>query len=173
MIDQQELKELLNYNPITGFFTWRERSDDKRWNTRYAGKQAGGIKLNGYCDIRIWKKHYYAHRLAYLYMTGEWPEYEIDHIEGDRADNRWHMLRPATRKEQLRNAGIRTDNTSGTQGVSWHKQRCKWTSRIRVGNKYLSLGLFTDKKEAIAVREAANEKYGFHPNHGKRTGYRS
>lgn len=177
--DQQELKELVNYNPLTGFFTWRKRPvhsatkrTDKTWNSRFAGKQAGASTSGGYVQIALRSKLYAAHRLAHLFMTGEWPEHEVDHVDGDRADNRWHKLRAATRQEQVLNMGMPTHNTSGVVGVLWNKQNGKWKAQVKVSNKVMNLGSFETKEEAIAAREAANERYGFHPNHGKRDGYR-
>jgi hypothetical protein len=80
------LRELLSYDPKTGMFTWRIRSARRV----HIGDVAGGVNGRGYLTIRVDGRQYLAHRLAFLHMTGSWPKKEhIDHINMDRADNRW------------------------------------------------------------------------------------
>lgn len=174
ILTQKYLKECVHYNPKTGVFTWKERprehfkndSTAKGWNTRRSGTKAGN--LHEYWQIRINYMYYYHHRLAFLYMTGKWPKDQVDHINHDRADNRWINLREATGQENHKNEIFRKTNTSGFTGVSHCKRYNKWTTRIMVNGKYKNLGYFDDKQDAIKARKTANIKYGFHENHGKK-----
>lgn len=172
----ETLRELLSYDPDTGLLTWKYRNrkwfknegSSKSWNSRHAGKGAFTAPHNGgYKCGRIFRKAYLAHRVAYAIHYGEWPEYEIDHLNGDRSDNRLTNLRAVSSKENSRNSSKRKNNTSGFTGVSWCKQLNKWGSHIRIDRKTLWLGRFDCKLDAIAARINANKKYGFHANHGK------
>ena len=112
-------------------------------------------------------KSIFAHRVAFYLMEGRWPE-QIDHINGDRKDNRWANLREVTNRENALNSKKRSDNTSGVTGVYWAKHRQKW--QVRIGtpeNRCKHLGYFTNKDEAIAVRKAAEREQGYHENHGR------
>lgn len=163
MITQSFLKSILNYNPDTGIFTWKI----KPAQCVKIGDVAGYIdKSTGYISIGINKKLYRAHRLAWLYIHGEFPIEEIDHINHDRSDNRIDNLRAVSHKDNGKNVSKRKDNTSGHLGIYWDKRRNKWHTQIKVKNKVIYLGLFTDIIEAIAVRKKAEIKYNFHQNHG-------
>lgn len=157
-ITQQQLKEVLDYNETTGEFTWKVT----RSNRAKKGKVAGYKNGQGYWCIKVFGAKYLTHRLAWLYVHGEWPEQEIDHINHDRADNRLCNLRPATRKENSRNAGLRSNNTSGKTGVSLVKHSGRWKSSI----EGIHLGLFDDFGHAVIARDAAERALGYHPNHG-------
>jgi hypothetical protein len=99
-------------------------------------------------------------------MTGEFPEDQVDHIDGNGLNNIWTNLRPVTRGENNKNIRKRADNTSGTTGVYWDKRSRKWQVKIKLLGCYKHLGLFDSKEDAIAVRKAAEVFYGFHENHG-------
>lgn len=157
-ITQQQLKEVLDYNERTGEFTWKVTLS----NRGKKGNIAGYKNTQGYWYIRIHGDKYLAHRLAWLYVHGDWPKNEIDHINHDRADNRLCNLRPVTRKENCRNSGLRSNNTSGKTGVSRLKANGKWKSTIQ--DRYL--GTFDDFEHAVIAREAAEKALGYHPNHG-------
>jgi hypothetical protein len=102
--DQSDLRRILAYDPDTGDFRWRLRSDrDHSWNMRHVGGLAGSTLPIGYRYVNIRKKLLLAHRLAWLWMTGQWPVDQIDHINGDRVDNRWCNLRLATQKQNSAN----------------------------------------------------------------------
>jgi len=175
ILAQETLKELLHYNPETGIFTWKKRSirwfTDKKyldmWNTRFAGEIAGTISPTSYRVIFLLDSPYQAHRLAFLYMTGELPPNETDHINGSKADNRWTNLRAATRSENMRNVSISKRNKSGKVGVCWYKATEQWHSRIQVHGETVHLGYFDEIEDAVAARAAAELKYGYHPNHGR------
>lgn len=161
MITQERLKKLLHYNPDTGIFTslcarGKIKSDDT----------LGWDSAAGYLGISIDYKFYMAHRLAWLYVYGDFPKKDIDHINHKKTDNRISNLRDVTKSQNLRNQKIRTDNTAGATGISWHKCAGKWRVYICVGGKQKHLGLFTDKDDAISARKAANKKYMYHINHG-------
>ena len=159
MITQKELRETLHYNPETGVFTWRKSRAGVG-----VGSCAGTKNANGYIIICCYGKLYRAHRLAWLYMTGEWPKDQVDHENHIRHDNRWENLREATRQENHKNRSMYKNNTSGVTGVYWDKG--KWKAYIRVDEKDKNLGRFTDKFEAICARKSGDNKYGYHENHG-------
>jgi len=163
ILTQSILKELLSYSPDTGVFTWMITVPPV-----LAGSVAGGISNKGYCRIGIKGKKYSSHRLAYLYMTGEFPPDQIDHINGVRHDNRWVNIRAATPIENGQNQKIQFRNTSGAVGVTWHEPAKKWRSMITVNNHQIYLGYFDRKEDAISARKSAELKHGFHPNHGRR-----
>ena len=167
MVTQERLKELLHYCPDTGVFTWikARRGVSLR-------RDAGCTMAEGYRYIQIDSKLYRSHRLAFLYMTGKFPEDQIDHINQVRDDNRWKNLRPVTHQENHRNRGIGKGNTSGFVGVCWSKANRKWNAYITIDGKSKSLGFFEVKEGAVSARKAANIKYGFHSNHGG-VGYES
>ncbi len=167
MITQERLQELLHYNPDTGVFTWKVRTS----NSVHVGDIAGNrfTKADGksYLQIQIDYKLYKAHRLAWLYTHGQFPEGEMDHINGDGTDNRLINLRDVTSSENSRNRRLQSNNASGTCGVSWYESRRKWRAEIRADSKRLHLGLFENIQDAIAARKAAERKHGYHPNHGQ------
>ena len=152
--------------------TWKKRCIDpskselsqKAWNIRYAGKQAGWNN-RGYISIRLFKKGYLAHRLAWAMHYGVWPTQMIDHISGDRADNRIVNLRQITQSENNRNRRKSTKNTSGYVGV--YKRGAKWLARISVDNKKLHLGIYDTVEQAVQARKQAEIDYGYHENHGR------
>lgn len=155
MITQIELKELLDYDPNTGIFRWKKTTSYKKLNGQIAGYNNG----RGYYRISINNKKYMAHRLAWLYMTGNWPNEYIDHINGIGTDNRFCNLRQATQKENLQNARIRNDNTSGYTGVYWFQSRNKWVSKIWFNGKSIHLGYFDDPAIAYQAYLDAKQKY--------------
>lgn len=147
-----EIKELLAYDADTGLFRWRRKIADRT----VVGEVAGTLS-HGYVTIKIRVARYLAHRLAWAFSHGEMPSkfVDIDHINGNRSDNRIANLRLATRGENLRNTPLRRDNTSGTKCVSWSKERNKWIVKIGVDCRYVHVGYFEDKAEAVAAYRAA------------------
>jgi len=163
ILTQARLKELLQYDPSTGLFTWLASTS----NRVKVGSIAGYLnKAKGYVEIMIDCRNYYAHRLVCLYMTGEFPSHEVDHMKHTKHDNRWGELRAATHQENHRNQSMPKNNTSGTIGVAWHKHDKKWQAAIRVNDKQIHLGSFVNKQDAIKARKKAEVKYDFHCNHG-------
>lgn len=146
---QNLLTELLSYDPATGGFTWKvARSGNVK-----VGDAAGSLnKKSGYREIWIGERLYGAHRLAWFYMTGEWPEFTVDHENLSRADNRWLNLRPATQAQQCANRGIKKGNTSGFKGVSLVKATGKWCASIKINGKSKNLGsTYSTPEEAAEV----------------------
>ena len=150
---------LLDYNEKTGIFKWRFREEGpKSWNTQNAGKESGRL-INGYRYIRINGRSYRAHRLAWLMVTGEWPDHEIDHINGNRDDNRFHNLRLADRVQQGHNR--HASGKSNILGVHWCKKNNKWFAFTRIDGKKKNLGGFNCPAAAsIAYQIAVHKKVG-------------
>lgn len=178
MIDMPEitpavLRELFIYDPETGALTWCDRArhffksqrDWLRWNTRYANTPAFRLKPNGYHEGMIFRRQHKSHRVAWAIHYGEWPSSHLDHINGDRADNRICNLRIVTRSENCRNTKQRANNSSGVIGVA--PSGSKWRAYIRSDGKNIHLGVFGTIEEAAEARRKASEKYGYHPNHGR------
>lgn len=170
------IRELIDYDPDAGTFTWRERSrrffkndqQYKTWNSLFCGKAAGSVnKHKGYLMITLFYRHYASHRLAWLYVTGEWPSNVIDHIDHDRLNNRFSNLRDIDRTQNSQNMSRQSKRSNQTMGVLWRKNRQVWIAKIVVQKKEIYLGTFKTQEEAAAVRREANERYGFHTNHGE------
>ena len=159
-ICQKTLKEILEYDPITGHFTWIKAIADKI----KIGKRAGYQKPNGYRFIRINKKSYREHHLAFVYMLGYLPNI-VDHINHNPSDNSWSNLREVTTKENGKNHPKTKRNQTGFVGVS-QRPDGKYVARIYVNNKHKFLGSFNTFEEAKAARQQANVNYNFHHNHG-------
>ena len=149
------LRSVLHYDPATGIFTRKVSTSTNAKVGAVAGCRGG----RGYLRIQLQGRKYLAHRLAWLYVYGEWPEDQLDHINRNRSDNRRANLREVTNKQNLQNAGKRSDNTSGHPGIYWHKQRSKWVARIMHNQKHIHLGCFNTLEEAISARKAAEKLY--------------
>ena len=141
MLTQEEVKELLDYNPDTGVFTWKVSRGGQE-----AGSVAGRINLKGYRIIGISGKDYRAHRLAYLYMTGNWPKQQIDHKNGNRSDNRIDNLRDVSCRDNQNNC--HTHRSGRLVGATWHKSNKKWQAQIVINGKHIGLGYFHTEQEA-------------------------
>lgn len=138
MIEREELIRLLDYDQETGLFRWRVAKKGIA-----AGTVAGSKSWHGYSMIRLNKRMYMTHRLAWFYVHGAWPAHDLDHINGVRDDNRWVNLREATRAENLQNQRKpKAGSLSGFVGVYFHKRARKWAAEIVVDRKKHYLGLF-------------------------------
>lgn len=151
MLTQNELKQLLHYDPKTGIFTWLVSKSGNYGIGSIAGYLDKNIK-SGYNIIKIQGKKYPSHRLAWLYMEGYLPEYQIDHKNGIRDDNRWENLRHVTNVCNLQNQKLSSGNSSGFPGVVWHKRNHKWVSQITVNKKQLHLGYYNTPLDAALAR---------------------
>lgn len=153
-----EVKEELHYDPLTGDWTWLE-------NTRLAGKKAGyTAKSDGYVRIWLKGKRYLAHRLAWFYMTGEWP-IEIDHKDRNRSNNEFGNLRNVTTSENHRNMPMSPRNTSGVNGISYCKRDKLWVAYCNYnGEIHRKSGKSYD--EIFAWRIAKEREFGYDPTHG-------
>lgn len=158
ILTQSSLKELLNYDSATGQFT-RLKSTA---HNAVAGTIAGSYhKHIGYIIVSIKKKPYLAHRLAWFYTYGTWPEKNIDHVNGVRTDNRIDNLRVACQSQNMMNRPAQANNTSGFKGVSWNKFAGKWHAACAVKGKHYHLGYFTEKEAASdAYTLFAKEHFG-------------
>ena len=145
----------MSYNEETGHFYWLITGVG---NCSY-GKQAGHIDKKGYVRIRIKGKAYSAHRLAWLYVFGEWPKYEIDHINGIACDNRICNLRDVRHAENMQNLKNYSTNKSGYIGVRWRKSSKKWHADIKVNGRTIYVGLFDSAEDAITARKKAKAMY--------------
>jgi hypothetical protein len=155
-LTQQRLKELLRYDCVSGDFIWIGKSSKK---TTIGAKAGCLCKTHGYRLVGVDGKVYRANRLAFLYMTGLWPEMYIDHINRNRADDRWENLRKAGHLQNLANSGRPRHNTSGFKGVSLHRETGKWRAAINIAGKKKSLGLYLLKEDAGNAYKAAAIKY--------------
>jgi hypothetical protein len=157
MISQSNLIETLDYSPTNGVFTWKVRR-----NGIQRGSIAGWVSASGHLQITINGKHYYAHRLAWLYVHGYLPSGQIDHINRDKLDNRISNLRDSSHSENQWNVGLKNTNTSGFKGVSYAYRQKKWRAAITTNKKSKHIGYFDTKERAsIAYRlaEYFREKY--------------
>lgn len=157
IITQKELKEILHYDPETGVFIRKMKSGKL--------KKVGSIQPNGYLLITINRTRYYAHRLAFICMGKDVPDY-VDHINHIKSDNRWCNLAKSCRFGNARNQSMHSDNTSGANGVHWNKDKKKWHATYRMNGKNYHVGYFNNVGDAAKARKLADIKNGFHPNHG-------
>lgn len=160
-ISKKMLKLRVDYSPETGNFIWKPRKKNPLWTGKWAGKVAGRVNCHGYIAFPIDGRMYTGHRLAWLYMTGEWPQKEIDHINGIRSDNRWENLRLASKSQNKQNVKLSSRNTSGFKGVSWSRQNKKWIAQIAANGCKIHLGGFDTKELAYeAYCLAAGKLHG-------------
>lgn len=159
-ITHAELLERLHYSPDSGLFTWLKDTGGPKGKKGFV---AGSLKSNGYVDIRFNGPIYRAHRLAWFYHYGKWPDGEIDHINGIKSDNRISNLREATRAESIRNIGRRNKNKTGFKGVG--NVGNKWKARITFNGENIYLGLFDTPEDAHeAYCKAATNLHGSFAN---------
>jgi hypothetical protein len=153
----EQARALWTYEPETGLLRWRVTT-----STRYkAGSVAGYIQPKGYVVVGYGYRLWSAHRLAWLIVTGEWPFGEIDHIDADKANNRWSNLRDVPKSLNGANVPARRSNTSGFKGVSWHKHHGRWSAAIQKDGRQRHLGYFDDPEQAhAAYATAANDLFG-------------
>lgn len=156
ILDAHRLREILDYNQETGSFVWKVMLAHRR----KPGTKAGN-RTHGYIEIGINNKSYRAHHLAWLYVTGRWPELHIDHIDGNRANNAFANLREASNQKNCQNRHWPSEGKVSSQylGVTWNKQRGCWMAQIRASNgENINLGLYDDEYQAhVAYLHAKNE----------------
>lgn len=156
-----KFKDRLNYSD--GKLYWSNHEKNKG----FKGKVCGGKNSCGYVVFRMEGKLYYSHRVIYSMFVGDVSGGFIDHINGDRSDNRLENLRLVSRGENNKNSTISKTNKSGVTGVHFDKGTSKFRVQISLKNKTKHIGVYSDFNQAVKARKKAEEKYGFHKNHGK------
>ncbi len=153
-LTQARLKALLHYDPETGVFVNRVERNGRAKK----GAVAGARTQDGYICIQVEKQKHQAHRLAWLYVYGAWPQNEIDHLNRDRADNRIDNLRDVSRLVNSHNIGAHKGSISGQKGVAWHSRNRKWQVQMRVNGVHHYIGQFKDLHEAVNARLEAEKR---------------
>ena len=156
-----DLHTLFSYDPATGMFTRRVARGYR--GCHRVGSTAGYISDTGYVVVMVDGNPYSAHRLAWFYMTGKWPDNQIDHVDGDRANNKWSNLREATNAQNAQNRREANVNNKscGLLGVTWNARAAKWVAQIRVEGKNRGLGYFDSAEDAHTAYLTAKAK--LHP----------
>lgn len=168
--EQAYLKEIFDFDEDKGVLFWRVRKKiAPRSNGRYAGKIAGhkytGANGKSYVRVVIDYKNYLLHRVIWKYLYDSEPS-QIDHIDGNGQNNRPGNLRASSEVSNQRNKRLSSANQSGCVGVNKRKGRNKWRADIKVNGKSISLGSFEAFDAAVSARKSAEQKYGFHKEHG-------
>jgi len=165
----EELRKRLRYDPHTGELGWRYFPQAYQgWNKRCAGKPAlSTINCHGYRHGSLNGHHLMAHRVVWAVAYGHWPSGDVDHINGDRSDNRLTNLRDVSRSKNLKNSKRYKSNKSGCSGVHWNEKDKRWRATVYVDGSRIWLGSFVTKSEAISARQKAESAAGYHPNHGR------
>lgn len=170
------LRQLLRYDPETGKLFWLQRHGRlyssplwaQRFNEVKAGREAFvSTERDGYLVDKILGHRFLAHRVAWAIFYGQWPCFQVDHINGLPADNRIENLRDVSGAENSKNQRIYISNKSGRIGVHWLRSAGKWRAKITVNHKVTVLGDFSDFEAAVEAREKAEKSFGFHENHGR------
>ncbi len=157
-LSRAELVSLLDYDQHTGKFVWKVT----RGGLAKEGSPAGAIEGNGYINVRVHRRLIKSHRLAWLYVYGVWPSKDLDHINGDKTDNRIENLREATRPQNVANSIVRRDSKIGLKGVRL-AGGCKrrWIARITEHGKRRIIGRYSSPEAAYAAYcEAAAKHFG-------------
>ena len=152
-LTQDELKSLLMYDPATGVFTWRVNR-----NCQPKDSLAGTKTYHGYMAIKVNGVTHRAHRLAWLYVHGEWPTSELDHVNRVRSDNRIDNLRLTTRFLNMQNL-TKTNTSSKHVGVSRLGNNMRWRAYINIKGKQINLGVFKTEELALTARKSAEMTY--------------
>lgn len=169
-----DLSEVMEYDKSTGLLKWKYRDPKwfpnihqcNAWNGRNCGVEALKSYSGGYKAGSVFGLPCLAHRAAWALYYGEWPSGDIDHINGDRSDNRIDNLRVVTRVQNNRNAELRHDNTTGHPGLV--RSGRKWKVYMNMpGHRWKYLGTFPNIECAIEYRKCVQERMGFHENHGR------
>lgn len=169
------LRKLLRYEADTGKLFWLARDEDdfdgpvgfgglwkaRNWNAQYAGKEAFATVSDGYLKGEIFRRPYRAHRIAWAIYYGHPPSGIIDHINGQRGDNRIANLRLVSPMGNAQNARLAVNNSSGFTGVSFVPSINKWGAYITFAGKRTTLGYFSELDDAVAARKAAERGSGF------------
>jgi hypothetical protein len=152
LVTLEFVKSVLKYYPSTGIFLWLKSGPGRKLKPGY-------VNSNGYLEISLKNRHYPAHRLAWLYMTGKWPLETIDHINNNRMDNSWANLREATKHQQMMNKKMCKNNTTGFKGVSFDRVNKKYRAKIQQHGKTKCLGRYSEAISAAQAYDLAAIEY--------------
>ena len=173
-MDAKLIRELFDYDKDHGRLIWKARKPDsfaasseaerKRicaiWNAKFSGKFAmSETNGNGYLRGSIFNKKVYLHRCVWAWHHGAWPVNVIDHVNGNRSDNRIENLRDVSRSQNCHNKPTPANNKSGFKGVSWDNGRKKWLAQIRVEGKNKTLGHYDNKEDARDAYVKASKRF--------------
>lgn len=165
MPTQLRLRKLFDYNPETGQLRWKHSTSHRV----RIGATAGYANKTGHLTVRVDTKLYLVHRLVWIFSYGKIDRTKyIDHIDHNPSNNALANLRLVTREQNQRNMRFFGNNPAGMFGLQWNPQNNNWRARINIHDHVINLGSFKRFEDAVAARKAAEVKYGFHPNHGKR-----
>lgn len=162
-LTHEYLRELLDYDPATGFLTYKKRPSRKI----HIGTRAGSNGYNGYRSISLLGKSYPEHRIIWYWVHGSFPKGQIDHINHVRDDNRISNLREVSISENARNRKRNTKSRTGEVGIWYNKRTKKYIAQIRVNGKKVFQKAFDDVDDAIKARKQRAKELGFHENHGE------
>lgn len=172
------LERLLSYDPSLGVLAWKKRDDAfaeeygwspkflQSWNAHYGDRPVLGKNNRGYVCVHIQGEKYMAHRVIWKMVTGKDPDH-IDHINGDKSDNRIANLRDVDAVDNQKNRRRNSNNASGYTGVFWCNTNRKWVAAITIAGRRKIIGRFLNIEQAVAVRKQAEKDLCYHPNHGK------
>ncbi len=166
------IRQIIDYEPETGSMWWKVRdrslfareSDWRTFNKRFAGKRVGNINDKGYYATQLFGRHIGCHRAAWAHYYGEWPD-QIDHVNGDRTDNRIANLRNVSHRENSKNRKVREDNRTGQTGV--YEVKGRWVALINTDKGRFFIGRFKEYADAVFARKIAEKCFGYHENHGR------
>lgn len=165
----EKLNELFSYDAEAGLLSWKSKLGSTRadigFNNKTAGKPVGTITERGYLTVGIRANgkptYYLVHRIIWKMMTGADPEFQIDHIDGNRLNNKWENFRQATNGQNIQNSKLRSDNKSGIKGVHWSADRRKWEAVITANGISRRIGRFNNLEDAtLAISIARHENHG-------------
>ena len=170
MISAERVSQLLHYDEETGLLTWKVAQSRRVKVGHVAGcvKKRSPASGPSYRYVKIDGRTYAAHRIAWLFITGTMPSWEIDHIDGDGTNNRKNNLRDVRHVENCRNQKFRSTNKTGVMGVEWDAERHMWRATIKVNGRRRHIGRYDRFEDAVNARKAAVKQCGFHELHGSR-----
>lgn len=160
---REYLRQVFDYDEETGHLTWKIKTGPRS----VIGKPVGSINSRGYLTTKLDTVHYKVHRLIWMWMTGEDPGSDVDHIDGCCSNNAWDNLRKVEHHVNNKNCKLGRNNKTGVTGVHWDKRHKKWAANIGDRMKKTVLGRYDTFEEAVEARRKAEEELGYHENHGR------